>query len=146
MKRIFFLLLLIVSLPLAAQKGLHVNALFEQAQGGQKQVTTLTLKGSRLAPYRLSLFRSITFPSAYVQQWQVEQLVERDAKGASYVESGRKDGHLYFGFYRLPSRGSTHRYLFYRHNALAKGGDATATLIYMEGKASLEELKQHFGK
>lgn len=146
MKRTLFILLLLASLPLAAQKGLQVAPLFEQGQGGLKQVTALTLTGSRLAPYRLSLFRSITFPTHLVQSWNVEQRVEHDAKRASYVESGRKDGHLYFGFYRLPSRGSTHRYLFYRNNALAKGGDATATLIYMEGKASLEELKQHFGK
>ena len=78
----------------------------------------------------------------------IEQLVRNDTRLAADKETGLKAGRLYYGFYRLPplSKKPLNRYIFYRNNALGKGGKPTLTLIYMEGTASIEDLRKTFAK
>ena len=131
MKRLLFLTLLlaIASSRLSAQTGLNVAPLFTKFSGKETpDVTSVTLRGSKVEPYQLSLFRSITFHTTG-HTAEVERLVQADARTASYHESGTKSGHLY-----------------YRNNTLSKKAEPTLTLIYMEGTATLETLKRTFSK
>ena len=148
MKRLLFLTLLlaIASSRLSAQTGLNVAPLFTKFSGkGTPDVTSVTLRGSKVEPYQLSLFRSITFHTTG-HTAEVERLVQADARTASYHESGTKSGHLYYGIYQFPIRDGRNRYLFYRNNTLSKKAEPTLPLIYMEGTATLETLKRTFSK
>ncbi|MCF0235407.1 MAG: hypothetical protein HUK09_01585 [Bacteroidaceae bacterium] len=146
MSRILIFLLLMAALPAAAQNGLNVSPVFERYAAGKKQVNAITLKGDKVANYQLSLFRSITYPAQYNEAWNVEKLIQLDAKAAINQESAMKNGQLYYGFFQLPARGGVNRYLFYRNNSLQRNSSATAILIYMEGTASIDQLKRTFGK
>ena len=106
MKRLLFLTLLlaIASSRLSAQTGLNVAPLFTKFSGKETpDVTSVTLRGSKVEPYQLSLFRSITFHTTG-HTAEVERLVQADARTASYHESGTKSGHLYYGIYQYPIR------------------------------------------
>ena len=145
-----FLWLMALFLPLqvCAQKGLNVNALFGGHYRKQREVTEVLMKGRQLESYKLTLFRSLTLPVATAHAARVETLVRADAKAAIDKEAALRGQHLYYGFYQLRPVGHTRRYLFYRNNSLRKDGarQSSVTLIYMEGQATLDELRRTFGK
>lgn len=145
---IAWLLTFLLALPAAAQDGLQVGALFGGKFGRQADAVETLLKGRKIAPYKLSLFRSLSVSANSRNQATIEQKVRADARLAVDKQAGMKSGHLYYGFYRLRPHGQTQRYIFYRNNSLqprAKSG-AKITLIYMEGTATIEELKRTFGQ
>ncbi len=139
---------LVVGLQLSAQKGLHIAPLFNGQFRDDKGTTEVLMKGRKLAPYKLTLFRSLTLSIAHANVAQIERLVQADGATAVDKESGRRDGRLYYGFYQLKPARQTRRYLFYRNNALRPGNGRTGTLtlIYMEGTATIEELRRTFGQ
>lgn len=142
-----WLLALMLAMPLSAQTGLHIAPLFGGQYRGDRGATEVLMKGRKLAPYKLTLFRSLTLNTALVNLAQVERLVRADGAAAVDKEVGLRGGRLYYGFYQLRPAGKTRRYLFYRNNSLKPGNarSATLTLIYMEGTATIEELKRTFG-
>ena len=141
------LCVLMLCIPLYAQQGLKIAPLFNGQYRYMKGTTEVLLKGRKLAPYKLKLFRSITVGTEHVNLVQVERMVKSDATTAIDKEISSKQGHLYYAFYQWRPLGSTRRYLFYKNNALnAKGHNNTFTLIYMEGTATLDELKRNFAK
>ena len=129
-----------------AQSGLHVNSLFGGKFQNRSDATEVTLKGRKISKYKLSLFRSLTISGKSAEAREVERLVKADAAKAVDKESGSKGARLYYGFYRLHPQGKQNRYIFYRNNALKAGAKPVLTLIYMEGTASIAELKQNFSK
>ncbi len=147
-RRIFFLLLTaFVCLPLAAQKGLRIADFFDGRFRQHKDATEVLLEGRRLSQYDLTLFRSLTLPGAAPEAVAIEQAVRADVAHAVDKEAGMKGGRLYYGFYRLkPLKKGSNRYIFYRNDALVSGGKPTLTLIYMEGAASLDQLRRTFSK
>lgn len=147
MKRhLFLFFLFLLSATALAQSGLSVSPYFDDDFVRNSTQTSISLKGEKVKPYKLSLFRSITLSSQGEDARHVERAVLSDAAHAIEHEAGRKEGKLYYGFYRLPPENGQNRYLFYRNNALRKGGEQNVILIYMEGKATIAELKRHFGK
>lgn len=142
-----FLCVWMLCIPLYAQQGLKIAPLFNGQYRYMKGTTEVLLKGRKLAPYKLNLFRSITIGTERVDIAQIEHMVKSDAATAIDKEISSKQGRLYYAFYQLRPSGSTRRYLFYKNNALnAKGHNNTFTLIYMEGTATLNELKRNFAK
>lgn len=148
MKRPILILLLLYccAASLCAQSGLQINALFDGRYHNNPDATEVLLKGKRISAYNLKLFRSLTLASSGAEASRVERLVKADAARAVYKEARHKSGRLYYGFYCLEPAGGLNRYLFYRNNGLQAGGQPTLTLIYMEGKATMSELKKRFGK
>lgn len=150
-QRIFIIIMaLTLSFPLCAQDGLHISFLFNGQYRSRKDATEILLKGRKLKPYKLSLFRSITLSASATDVSSIERAVLADGsvaidKEAAYNGSGKK---LYYAFYQLTLKGNTRRYIFYRNNSLnpPKNRKATVTLIYMEGAADLNELKRNFSK
>ena len=90
----------------------------------------------RLKEYHLSLFHSLEIkrPSASQQQ-RIEALVQKDAAQALLHEETA--GH---SLYELPQRKGTHCYIFYRCT------DQSLILMYIEGKATLKQIKPYFLK
>ncbi len=122
---------------LVAQDGLHVAPFYDGRFNKSKDVVTLNVKGTALKPYRLTLYRSLTFER---DMPAVERAVLLDAKEAIDRETAHRDGHLLYGFYCLPqtSKKAPLRYLFYRHSA------GKTILVYLEGMATLDEIKRMF--
>lgn len=142
-----WLLALMLAMPLSAQQGLHIAPLFGGQFREDRNATEVLMKGRKLAPYKLSLFRSLTLNTGRVNVAQIERLVRADGAAAVDKEVGLRSGHLYYGFYQLKPVGKTRRYLFFRNNSLKPGSGRTSTLtiIYMEGTATINELKRNFG-
>ena len=141
--------LLCFALPSAAQRGLHVEPLFGSSYGKRKDATEVMLKGSSLKPYKLTLFRSLSFVPSAVEAKTVEQKVIADAKGAVDKETVNRKGQLYYGFYQLKPASGQRRYLIYRNNALAASPTADSPgllLIYREGTATPQEVQSFFKK
>ena len=166
MKRLKTILIILVlaALPALAQEDLKIGKLFynehtekfkanpkENITAGrdysipQSLVSEVSIQGQNLKPYNLTLFRSVTFENGETMAKQIEEWIEADSRDAYDKEVGRIKGQLYYGFYCLPAREDKKRYLFYRNAALHPNSkDQSLTVAYMEGYATLEQLKEMF--
>lgn len=135
MKRILLLILVLQGVCIAAhaQKGWAIQEAFDEL-AVKKNVTEVVMGAGRLKKFHLSFFHSLEIknPSASEQQ-RIETLLQTDAKQAILHEENA--GHK---LYELPSRKGMHYYIFYRCS-----GDSLV-LIYIEGKASLKQIKEQF--
>lgn len=145
---ITLLLSALALLPAAAQKGLAVDDLFGGRYRNRVDVVETLLRGKSLKGYGLTLFRSLAMPAAGRDALLVERKVCADVADAVEKEAGYKKGRLYYGFFRLKPRGkgAPQRFIFYRNNELRDDRKPELTLIYMEGTASMEELRRTFTK
>jgi hypothetical protein len=118
-----------------AQKGLSIQSAFDELAVKQN-ATEVVMGAGRLKNYKLSLFHSLEIknPSA-IEQQRVEALLRTDVEQAILHEETA--GHK---LYELPQRKGTHYYIFYRCS------NQSLTLIYIEGKASLKQIKEKFLK
>lgn len=137
MKRILSLILIlaVACIEVRAQKGLAIQAAFDELAAG-KNVTEVVMGPGRLKKYNLSLFHSLEIKMPTVsEQQRVEALVQADAAQAILHEE--HGGHK---LYELPKRKGMHHYIFFRQSS------HTLTLIYIEGKASLKQIESQFLK
>ncbi len=137
---------LLAVLPVFAQKGMHVEDLFGGRFKHDRQAVEVLIKGRELKKYHLTLFRSLTITDEPEVSEEIEVLVSLDAKTAVDREVGKVGKKLYYGFYCFPGQDDNYRYLFYRNAAVAPGSSkkTEVTVVYMEGKVTLEELKRMF--
>lgn len=128
-----------------AQKGLHISDFFEK---NFAKATMVHIEGSELKPYHLTLYRSVSFSDTYLVVDAMEKSVLADARQAYSKETGNLGGRLYYAFLALPPLAGRHanRYIFYRNASLREGGKDELTLVYMEGSATMDELKKLFKK
>ena len=137
MKKILLLILIILSphLGLRAQKGLAIQSAFEEL-AVKKNATEVIMSDKRLKDFHLTLFHSLEMknPSSSDRQ-RITSLVQTDA--AQAITSEETPEHR---FYELPQRKGLHAYILYRTNG------TTLILIYIEGKATLKQIKQYFRK
>ena len=135
MKRILLLILIFVGVcfGVRAQEDLAIGAAFNELAVKQN-VTEVVMGAGRLKKYHLSFFHSLEIKSPTPsEQQRIETLLQSDvAQAIIHEENG---GHK---LYELPSRKGLHRYIFYR----CSGGKLV--LIYIEGKASLKQIKEQF--
>jgi len=138
MKRIRYLTLLLlffVCLGANAQKGLAVQAAFDEF-AVSKNATEVVMGAGRLKKYNLSLFHSLEIKKPQAsEQRRIEALLQTDVAGAILNEESASHR-----LYELPRRGGMHRFIFYRCT------DESLILIYIEGKASLKQIESHFLK
>lgn len=135
MKRILFVILALVVFPLTilAQEGLAIQEAFSRL-AVRRNATEVVMSSGRLKEYRLSYFHSLEIadPQASERKF-VEDQVKADAAHAVLREETASHS-----FYEMPPRKGTHRYILYRYRG------QTLTLIYLEGKASLAQIKSFF--
>ena len=139
-------LLAVLTVPACAQNGLAVAQLFDGRYKDRAGATEVLVKGRQLKAYDLTLFRSLTLRATDAETRRIEQLVRTDARHAADKETAARGGRLYYGFYRFPPADGRQRYLFYRNNALAGDASAGLTVVYLEGSATPDQLKQMFQK
>ncbi len=137
MKRIllFILMLLGIHICMLAQKGLAIQSAFDELAVRQN-ATEVVMGAGKLKKYRLRLFHSLEMkcPSP-AERRRIETLVQTDATQAILREETA--GHR---LYELQQRKGMHYYIFYRCT------EQSLSLIYIEGKASLKQIKSYFLK
>ncbi len=145
-RTILILIAILISAAADAQAGLYIESLLAGVYHKYDNVNEVIVKGRRLDAYNLSLYHSLIVKNDEGLFRRMEQLVRADGEKANDKEVACIGERLYYAFYSLPPVKGCHRYIFFKNSSLKKGGENNATLIYMEGKASVEELKKMFKK
>lgn len=124
---------------LSAQEGLHIDRVFGK-YAVRENAVEVSMTGKPLKDYRLSQFHSleVRHPQPHDIDYIERQLADDVAK-ATVHEEGRQGERLLYGFYELPSA-KQHTYIFYRHTP------EKVTLIFLQGRATVEEMKTFFKK
>lgn len=124
-----------------AQSGLMINSIFKDYHRAD-YVTETIVSGSQLKGTGLDTYRSIIINGENARKCAAAIAKAVMADGASSVskEVNYIDGHLYYAHYMLKPAGNRNRYIFFVDNTLK--GDSRVMLVYMEGKASPEEVRR----
>ena len=144
------LIIFALALPLAAQDGLEINRIFKGEIINELAIKESLVKGENLAPYKLRVLHTAKFTVGDAKRDKVEAIFEEDMKGRlsqddENLELEYRDGHLYYAIVQLPdTKKGLHRYIWYQCRQTMGGNDIT--LVYMEGKASLADLRKTFKK
>ena len=147
---IITLALITATLPLSAQEGLRINEVFEGNIINELAMQESLVKGESLEPFKLKVLHTVKFTTGNSARDKVEALFKEDMQGRLSDENDNleleyRDGHLYYAIVQLAdSHKGLHRYICYQCRQ-AMGGYGI-TLVYMEGKASLADLRRTFKK
>ena len=145
MKRIALIIIVITleTLPALAQSGLNINSLFDGRYKKNPYATELIVTGSNAHEINLDVYHSLKVTQKS-QQNLIESLVVKDGVKAMDKEVEYRSGQLYYGFYTMPrDKNGRNRYIFFLNQNLAHNSPKNmVTLIYMEGKATSEEIKK----
>lgn len=145
MKRISIIIIIctVATLPAIAQSGLHINSLFDGRFKKDPNATELIVTGAGARDINLKVYHSLKVTQKSHQNL-IESLVVKDGVKAVDKEVEYRSGQLYYGFYTLPpTKSKTNRYIFYLNQNLAHNSPKNmVTLIYMEGKATAEQIKK----
>lgn len=136
--------LLLLSVAAFAQRGLSCRSVFEGKVVPGRQMVVTEVRGGNLTPYKLDHYRGVSFQVGADLALQVERLVDADARAAGSAETERAGGFLTYALFQPGSSGKNHRYVCYQ--ARPVGQEWKITLLYLEGPATLEELRAMFEK
>ena len=139
-----------IVLSVSAQEGLRINDVFEGEVIAKQFIQESLVKGDNLAPYNLKVLHTAKCIANAKERVTIEHLFEEDMKERISDDDGNlemesRDGHLYYAIVQLKnSARGTHRYICYQCRDRSSHYDIT--LVYMEGKASLADLRKTFKK
>ena len=146
MKRYTLLLLIIMAAAMipaeiSAQGGLNIGQAFTPRFRDLKGTTETLIVKDRLRNVNLEKYHSLSISGHPETGKELEAMVTADGRTAVSKEVRYKGGHLYYGFYQLPSiKHSVRRYIIYLNGHLA--GDPKIILLYLEGSATPEQVKK----
>ena len=148
MKKVFTIIILMLAFVVEAQSqtSLQIAELFNGSYKRKDNAIEVVVKGNQLERYKLEVFRSLTIKNDPKDFERIEKLVEQDEKHAISKETGHIGERLYYAFYCFSPQKGRFRYIFYRNSSLRKTESNELTLIYMEGNATMDELKVMFKK
>ena len=150
MKRTLFILLMLIgiSLSTSAQRGLQINEVFEGKVIAKQYMQESLIKGDNVAPYKLRLLHTVKFLANNSQRAKADALFnidmrERISDDDSNMEMETRDGFLYYAIVQLTdNEKGSHRYICYQ--CRPKSTKFDITMVYMEGEASLADLRKTF--
>ncbi len=138
--RIFGTIILLAGfcLTMHAQKDLRIASLFEK-YGKQKDVTYVELNGSILRSYHMTAYKSLVFKNVTPYKADIVQCLRQDVASQQVMKTQEitESGELLSAYYRLNQNEELNRYILYK-----VGKKHSATLIYIEGKLSEDELME----
>lgn len=146
MRKIFITLLalLLLAATASAQRGLKCNPVFVGKVVPRKQMVVTEVYGSSMAAYNLEYYRGVSFQVDEALAQKVAALVEQDAKEAAVKETEKVGEFLTYALVQPNSSGRMNRYLCYQARRI--GETWKITLLYLEGVATLDDLKKMFDK
>lgn len=150
MKRTLFILLMLIgiSLSTSAQRGLQINEVFEGKVIAKQYMQESLIKGDNVAPYKLRLLHTVKFLANNSQRAKADALFNIDMKERisdddSNMEMETRDGFIYYAIVQLTDNDKgLHRYICYQ--CRPKSTKFDITMVYMEGEASLADLRKTF--
>ena len=150
MKRTLFILLMLIgiSLSTSAQRGLQINEVFEGKVIAKQYMQESLIKGDNVAPYKLRLLHTVKFLANNSQRAKADaffniDMRERISDDDSNMEMETRDGFLYYAIVQLTdNEKGSHRYICYQ--CRPKSTKFDITMVYMEGEASLADLRKTF--
>lgn len=150
MKRyILTLLLALTTCTMAlAQKNLFVTPIFEGEIIPKNRMVETFVKGETLEKYNLSLFHSIKMNVTNDERLRIWECLSKQINRVENndMEYGNENGMLAYCILHLPHEvARDERYLCYQCYAASRGG-YNITMVYIEGEASMKELKRMFKK
>lgn len=149
MKRTLIILLCLLA-PLTAvlaQKGLHVAPIFQGEVIPKKRMMETMARGESLEKYKLTLFHSLKMNVDVFERGTILERVLADVNGleSKNVEWESENNNVAYCIACLPGGKSKHRYLCYQCYEASQGG-FNITLVYLEGSASMSDLRKTFKK
>ena len=150
MKRTLFILSMLIGICLStsAQRGLQINEVFEGKVIAKQYMQESLIKGDNVAPYKLRLLHTVKFLANNSQRAKADDLFnidmrERISEDDSNMEMETRDGFLYYAIVQLTDNDKgSHRYICYQ--CRPKSTKFDITMVYMEGEASLADLRKTF--
>lgn len=141
---LFLLALLLTSGAAFAQRGLNSNAIFRGRVIPSDRMVRTEVRGSSMTTYKLDFYRSVRFRVDEKTALEVAALVKADAAAAISAETEMTGDLLTYALVQPAGRGKTHRYLCYQ--ARPEGPAWVITILYLEGSATLADLRSMFDK
>jgi len=136
--------LMMLGFSAMAQRDLNCHPVFQgKVVPGEKMVVT-EVRGSRLSAYKLDYYRGVSFQVEEALAHQVASLVEADADKADVKETEKVGPLLTYALVQPTSARKTNRFLCYQARPI--GDQWKVTLLYLEGTATLEDLRKMFDK
>ena len=144
MKRLILIifLCLVSAITANAQKNMAIARIFNDDYTKRHDVEATILQGMTLKSTGLSLFRSFKVTDNRAIAGKIERMICNDAKKASSKEMHMKGGHLAFAFLAFSKDNGKYAYLLFKQS----DSKCTASVIYMEGSLTPNEVKQKFLK
>ena len=136
--------LLLLALSASAQRDLNCYPVFQGKVVPRKQMVVTEVRGSSMAAYQLDYYRGISFLANEALTRKVAALVEADADGAAVNETEKVGDLLTYALVQPLSTGKMNRYLCYQ--AREVGDKWKVTILYLEGTATLDDLRKMFDK
>lgn len=141
MKQLITLLALIMAITAAsAQNSLNIGKIFGDKYRQNEKTTETIISGDALKGTGLDIYRSLVIKDSPELADEISATVVKDGKDAVSREVKYIDGKIYYAQFMLKPKGKENRYIFYLNTHL-KGG-SKIMLLYMTGKANLEEIKK----
>lgn len=145
MRRKVFLIValcLFALMPAYAQKGLQIDSLFNGKLVNVSTMTESIVSGKKLNPYNLDYFRSVRFVADDGKIAKVATLIRNDSMIAEEKDMESEGGRLVYALLKFPRKMDKNRYVGYQVKRI--GGSDYVTVVYMEGAATVEDLKVIF--
>lgn len=136
--------LLLLTVSASAQRDLKSYPVFHGIVVPGKLMVVTEVRGSSMAVYKLDYYRGASFQVGEALTRQVAALVEADADEAAIKETEKVGDLLTYALVQPASSGKMNRYLCYQ--ARKVGDEWKVTLLYLEGAATLEDLRNMFDK
>lgn len=136
--------MLVMAVTAAAQKGLHCYPVFRGKVVPERQMIVTEVRGGSMATYKLDYYRSVQFQVDEKTALQVAGMVKADADEALSAETEMVGDLLTYALVQLEPTGKNHRYLCYQ--VKAAGPAKIFTILYLEGSATLNDLRSMFEK
>lgn len=127
-----------------AQRDLNCYPVFVGKVVPGKQMVVTEVRGSSMAAYKLDYYRGVSFHVERALAGRVAALVEKDADAAPVKETEKVGDLLTYALVQPAPSGKTNRFLCYQ--ARETDGEWKLTLLYLEGPATLEDLRKMFEK
>lgn len=137
--------LLLFSGAAFAQKGLNCYPVFRGKVVPERQMVMTEVRGDGMATYKLNYYRSVRFHVDSLTARKVAAMVEADAVAADSAETEKTGELLTYGLIQLKPFGIMRRYLCYQARKTEFKG-WMITIIYLEGSATLQDLRSMFEK
>lgn len=142
---IFLIIALITATSAFAQEGMAVNKLFTSDYKQRPSVNEVEISGMVLKSYGVTKFRSITAINDAEVADIMRRCVAADAPKAIGSEVKKVGGVINYALYTFSEKEGKYRYVFYRNRKKGDGKNEV-TVLYVEGTATLKELKDLFKK